>query len=504
MNPVIYDLSYDFIQQNGNYMVFIEKNKRLLESDDLVSLQMKMIRSNVIPFFVPLIIEEMDFKVRLHYEITSKKMFSVYLKEKALSRTEYYALFLKIIEVLEDSQLYLLDQNSYLLKQDFIFIGKDIQDVFLTYLPLKGISGKGPVVEELKDLLIHVASQTDGLKGSEFKSILRFVDEPSFNLGSLKELLTELQSNQKHPKSSKPEEAVHASSEYVNEQPEESLVSESQVPFHEPFLSNPAYSPPKSEDLSDTDQAEESGSMISQREKIVMGAFTVVALALIWKFRGYFPMQYSLNICSGLSILVILSVYFYLKKRHPVYKQTNAESAAALSEEGLNAFNSQSLPLYREVESKPLLWKDMSENLIQYSNHSEEYSEEYYDHLNENTTLLPQSNDTVILEGEVHESRGSYLIKEHDGDTEKINLIQPSFIIGRNPETVQYVLESESVSRSHLEITMSDNEYSVKDLGSKNGSLLNDKVLVPYKMYALKDQDKITIGKVHFSFRTGS
>lgn len=499
MNPVIYDLNYDFIQQHGHYMVFTEKNNRLIENDDLVPLQMKMIRSNAIPFFVPMSVEEMDFKIRLHYDITSKKMFSVYLKEKALSSTDFYSWFLRIIEVLEDSPLYLLDKNRYVLKEDFIFIGRDTQDIFLTYLPLKGISGKGTIEEELKELLTHVASQTDGLKGSEFKSILQYVDDPAFNLNDLKKLIVKLQTDQIPLDHLQDELTDHSKVPQAELQdfpePQPQFIHEQEQEF---FI--PPQSISNSEELPENDFSEESNPTMSQREKIMIFAFAAILLASIWKLKTFLPSNYSMDLCSGLSILVLTVVYVYLKKWRPGYRKTIAESAATIEEEadGLEDYK-HSMPLYPEVESTPLLWKDTPENQAPLLN-----NENYYEHLNENTTFLHQSDDTVMLSSEAHEAGFPYLIKKQNGETEKINLSNSTFVIGRNPEAVQLVLESANVSRTHLEINAMDHEYSIKDLGSKNGSLLNEQVLVPYKIYSLKDQDRIIIGDVQFSFQMGS
>ncbi|WP_411843544.1 FHA domain-containing protein [Salinicoccus sp. HZC-1] len=46
-----------------------------------------------------------------------------------------------------------------------------------------------------------------------------------------------------------------------------------------------------------------------------------------------------------------------------------------------------------------------------------------------------------------------------------------------------------------------DDCYSFKDIGSVNGSKINDDKLIPYKLYELKSDDVITLGELSFKYR---
>lgn len=90
-----------------------------------------------------------------------------------------------------------------------------------------------------------------------------------------------------------------------------------------------------------------------------------------------------------------------------------------------------------------------------------------------------------------------------DGGTpERIELNRPSFIIGRSSEVAQYVEKSEGASRVHAEISRSSGGYILKDLDSRNGTLLAGEVMVPYKEYPLTEGTMFTIVKGCYTFRT--
>lgn len=52
------------------------------------------------------------------------------------------------------------------------------------------------------------------------------------------------------------------------------------------------------------------------------------------------------------------------------------------------------------------------------------------------------------------------------------------------------------VSRLHASITVADDHVIVKDLGSSNGSLLNEKKMVPHVPYPIENGDMLIFGKL--------
>jgi pSer/pThr/pTyr-binding forkhead associated (FHA) protein len=78
-----------------------------------------------------------------------------------------------------------------------------------------------------------------------------------------------------------------------------------------------------------------------------------------------------------------------------------------------------------------------------------------------------------------------------------IPLVGPSFKIGRG-ETCHLRPSSEQVSREHAEFTMAAGALSVRDLGSRNGTLVNGKALTA-EAVVLKDRDLVQVGPLTFA-----
>ena len=67
------------------------------------------------------------------------------------------------------------------------------------------------------------------------------------------------------------------------------------------------------------------------------------------------------------------------------------------------------------------------------------------------------------------------------------------FTIGKNEAVVQYCIDSNVISRRHVQITMENGRYYICDLHSTNGSKINDQNMVPDHLYELHDKDQITL-----------
>ena len=86
------------------------------------------------------------------------------------------------------------------------------------------------------------------------------------------------------------------------------------------------------------------------------------------------------------------------------------------------------------------------------------------------------------------------------GDAEDIgkifNLSKASTVIGRRTPRYKPDIElsDEAVSRRHVEIVEQEGRYQLRDLGSTNGTALDDDRILPGKLYELKHNCKIGLG----------
>lgn len=88
-----------------------------------------------------------------------------------------------------------------------------------------------------------------------------------------------------------------------------------------------------------------------------------------------------------------------------------------------------------------------------------------------------------------------------NGGAERVELNQLHFMIGRSAEVSQYVSATPGVSRAHVELSRTPDGYVLKDLGSKNGTILQGEPMVSYKEYPVRDGDAFIIAGDRYVFR---
>lgn len=543
MSKKIYNLTYEHVKKNGSYLLFNKISDKQLAEENIVPLHIKMMESNQIPHLLPLSIEEMDFYVHLYYNTTSKRTLKSFLENKHLSSHDFYQMFIQVVSTLEQSKLYMLNEHQYVLHEDFVYLGKEVRDLYLTYVPLHSVEKEKDTMDELKDLVLKVAKKTESLQGSEMKNITNYISNPSFSLSGLKELLIELQRLRPAPG------MQYSTDPYAQpNQPMTDQGMQQQHPYPTQNQANgQAQSQPSSGSQGEKKEKKQKKSAtggilrkvppLTQRHKVYVFAGGGLALALMWKLFEMVPTS-GILITSSIFTFIIAAgiVYFTFFHSKLLEKDTQASSEVAVTKESRQAqpqshgnavyrpspqvhqvsaepaqhnHQAQKLPTFQEeatpsepvvpTQSGPPLEELQSKPVFQEAEPKPEP-----DYMLD-TSLLSENDDTVFLgeeeeEQQEEEKPNPYLEVDRNGEIETIEIHSSHFSIGRNPSAVDYLEDSVGVSRIHIEFVKIEDQYGVKDLGSKNGTKINDATLVPYKIYSLDANDILTVGKIEYRF----
>lgn len=245
---------------------------------------------------------------------------------------------------------------------------------------------------------------------------------------------------------------------------------------------------PHVDDFMDDESDQATGN---QRSMWLVGAAFIVVSACVWRFI-YFenPANQSLLISSGLT-LILFTVVLFFKKRDADHQVTE-DSLLEISE-----------PFEENSSSKRFKkgWNHEQEQLVDTTDSLGSYSlppRNSQSHTSSEGAMLPttylgsgmlEENSTALLGSA--DSEKTWLKRVWKGQEEEITIALESFKIGRAAEGVSYAESADGVSRVHLEIERIDGEHHAKDLGSRNGSLLNGNLMVPYKAYKLMTGDTI-------------
>lgn len=508
----IYGLTYEFSHQNGKSIVFTELASEKLTEENLHAVQLKMMQSTRIPHVLPLSVENIDLKTKLHYDITNKKNVLSFFRNSSTTMSDYYQVLLSIIKTLETSSSYMLDQEQFIVETDFIFIGEQPSDVYLTYVPVTNLTKDSTLIDDMKLVLTNIAGEVEGLQGNEFKSILNYIKDPAFSLSGLKKLILELISLRSNINQVPTYHQVNNHIPQMNNQGTENN-SNHQFANENETLANEVTTQ-KTTSTGKKKKVKKKLPKLSSRE----GTYLIVAALLFsgisWKLFEMNQTQVMLIVSSSLTVVILLAVIVYWKIWRPGVKPIVTEEwVKDSSKPAPQPVSQQPNKQASEQNVNYMQMKQISarENVAPVYEQNVNGSQQAAATMSMDTVLLDHISEDTVLLGDDQDLDESFeqqtilplFVKEtSQGQVENIQIIAANFLIGRNADSVNYAEDAVGVSRIHAEVVKIDNmSYAVKDLGSKNGSKLNGNKMIPYKIYALNENDQIELGKASYTFK---
>jgi NADPH-dependent 2,4-dienoyl-CoA reductase/sulfur reductase-like enzyme/pSer/pThr/pTyr-binding forkhead associated (FHA) protein len=109
------------------------------------------------------------------------------------------------------------------------------------------------------------------------------------------------------------------------------------------------------------------------------------------------------------------------------------------------------------------------------------------------TVLSPQPTPEAFLVPVAQNEPGLRL--------EEMRLSQTRVMTVGRQSGIYLLIDHGTVSRRHAEISYANGQYVLHDLGSSNGTFINDKRLEPGSVHILKQNDRILFGKVAYTFQ---
>lgn len=113
--------------------------------------------------------------------------------------------------------------------------------------------------------------------------------------------------------------------------------------------------------------------------------------------------------------------------------------------------------------------------------------------------------DSTVIEATNPDGQGTLTVTNGPQEGQTIPLLLHQVTIGRATSTASWeiLLQDPSVSRPHAQLHKKESEWFIVDLGSSNGTRINNKTLNANTETKLQDGDKIELGGSILLFRTG-
>ncbi|GFN32088.1 DUF6382 domain-containing protein [Paenibacillus xylaniclasticus] len=185
----------DFGMMRGHELIL--DREQPITREELDAMELQMLRSNSIPFLLPVEWIDIDGNVTFRYAIEGRRMLSHQLQLHELTMQDLYICLLAIADALDACKSYLLRPECCLLKENCLFIGDRWDEVYLLYVPLlkpheeyrKAVDG----ASEITSLVIKLSTHVKDLDGVGLQMILKqLLDSNGSVRPALRKVLLEL------------------------------------------------------------------------------------------------------------------------------------------------------------------------------------------------------------------------------------------------------------------------------------------------------------------------
>ncbi|MUT68072.1 DUF6382 domain-containing protein [Paenibacillus sp. NEAU-GSW1] len=523
----------DFSMSRGHEMI-VERIPAI-RREELDEIELQMLQcNNRIPHMLPMEWSDMDGAVSFRYSLSGRKMLSHRLQMHRLSMEQFYALLLAVVEVLTECKDYMLRPEGCMLDDHRIFVDEELTDIGIAYMPLRRniVSGESadaaavhPAVGgELLSLIVRWTTYVHKIDGAGLQRLLHHFYDQQWPLAELRLTLLDLiagdvkleaaSNGEIKAYSSQAASWPHSSSEAAAAaaaQLEEGRVWRQNIrlsvdkdSYQERMgCSESSVNCPPDFKASFEEEADEewTGEPSSRKGQWYISLAALLAVAALWRFLYLpSPSRNSLYICLGLTMMGAAAAAAAWMKRNRSFMQREDRYLEEFVPESrplvysAAAISSNAMPQNKEA---PDMANDLSadwemkkplERLIDLDE-----SDQSESNRRRAPAAIPEA--TVLLEPDAELPPGNRLLlwRESDDRKEPLSWKGERFTIGRAGEKVDYEEEAPGISRLHLEIERKNTSFKAKDLGSRNGSMLNGRVMIPYKSYPLSAGDSIQL-----------
>ena len=441
--------------------------------------RLPMLMNNRIEGLLEIELRTVDEKNVYYYDISSRQSFACIYEKKTLNSPELKKLIRDIISIITRGKEYLLDENDFIIRPEYIYLSIPACEVSLCYLPgyqrdMRGqLSG---LFEELmnkvnyKDeeavLLIYSLYMAGKEEHCTFDSLLALLRERAGRTVPVKE-----ESPRGEPE---PPVSVKAGgSKEAAKGPGDVIPKK----FHE--------NPEAAERDPDRRNSETDGGrksvFISQerrRKNIIFGAAGVILAFLAVIYAGarlYESGTAEPEKLYGAAGVLVISAILSIRAFTLAFRRRGPEIR----------------PLYLGTEEFQRRPDREDEILAQTDSLEAERERPVFEEAEERT---------VILTGPAGEEYCLIPLGRHTD--EKTLLDEFPYYIGKWKEHVNLVLDDSTVSRFHAKITKEEDGLYLTDLNSTNGTFLNQDRLAPNERRRLNPGDELAFAAKRYQFGT--
>lgn len=504
MGDRIFNFDFSQGQEGGKQQIILQSGGS--EPLHVIQYQVDMVMGNRIHGVQTMDVRRKDDQTSIHYDVNGFVPLDQYIAQNRLTAQDFFTLVDSIIHVIANSQTYLLNEESFLMSEKYIFVRNNCREVGLLYIP---VDFEQDFARELGNLIGSVAK--NGLMpGEEQKPIVTGI------LQILQGGSTAILELEKRVKKLRENSGITAPAQVpqiTSNQADFSDFNYYQAPIDASRQAPPAKLQPEPKKVK-VSQSEPQQPV--NKRKYLLGAVAVLVLLLaaysVLKDSPDFQTYIDSYLSMGVGILLILVgvgyVIYRFKKgqeqkadreeKQVTHHVQKVQQKAQVQFESYKVFQSQPVPApqgFPDLPPQPVpqpvppakepdtpAVDDESTVLIE----------------DDATVLLTQDDDSTIL---LEYPTTAVLKVDRNGREEVIPVNKPRFYIGRNRQVV-HLCESDNknIGRVHALIEYENDLHYITDLDSLNGTFVNGARIDSNVRRQISFKDRVRLANLEYIF----
>lgn len=460
---------------NHTYMVFP------INEIDTSAYQARMLIANVIPSFLKCKIQMLDGAYHIQYEITSKQSIDSIYGDQRIRIDDLTLILSGVIQVIEETSEYLMNHRNLVLNPECIFLDSTKKQMYFCYLPDHN-TDISYQMQRLMEYILPLIDHTDEKAVRIGYGVYRKIVEEYWKIEDIRgelyknDEMSAIQEND--TRQNQPIEGEESfTDELIEGTPDRRLDKVSGEDF---FAVDYSF-------VKEQNQKNENSIGLAKKNSgkriwlagLITGIFLFVFSIL--SYLGYLPAFTMLQILAVVTILVAIAMLISLTYDHI---NNRKRSRSSVKYENDMRYIQDPVP-----DIKP-------------GKHDENP-----DNLSKNdlpTNTLEEQNEETVLLSSGFVKQPSALVSKQAGEYATIYLKDGITIIGKMAGAVDALIDLPTVSRIHAKIKKRDGEYYLTDLNSRNGSVLNGRIIKGGEEYLLTDEDEVEFAQARFVFLKSS
>lgn len=508
-----------------NYVLLDNGEDDIAEAGREELYEIPMLLNNKIPYLLNVQITYLNERARYGYDITSNQAIFDWIERRKIKSNDCEHLYSSVFGAIDACCEYLLEERNLVLLPEYIYydMGKNCYR-FIYY-----VHYHSDIIQQINELSEFLMDHIDYEDERAVLLVYAMYHESKRKEASVDTLITVFQEkkrskeNQIMEKSQKSEacemidghkwnkeiqtEVKQVERDYVNIENEKVELKRKQL-IKRPIM----------------ESRQESEKLVSNYPALsysVVGVTLLVMLIVI---------LYSIS--QGLEpkkliavILIVASITAYIgskmfdpkkkvEKMVPVVEYIKQPVANALKQpdNGINMDNNKEFYIKNEIRVKE---ERVDSNDIIYGNASLYYNncsdnEDFMngeDDLSECTQLLSIVEECSDIDNTLESDNSSnitdlktqYILLPEDDKYNKLKISEFPFYIGKITDGMDAVIMESTISRVHAKITMEDENVYITDMGSTNGTYINEENIQPHTRIQIKIGDLLRFANVSYT-----